>query len=600
MSFKAHCRTEKKTDTLGNPDADPVVHNDFQITDQFLYRCGIEALKKLNSLVVPRKPADMPFNDIEAVIRQYIEPRQRLVIAEQSKFVSLMQNSGETASDFLARLREAARYCEFANLRTIPDPESYMIRLRFIAGLGVSEHKFKMLEHLQTTPESTVDDLLTLIQCREQTIKFVNPALSHPESIAFVSKGKKTGVSRQQPPPYSSSQGKHWTCKNCGGSHPPRACPAFGKTCNKCGKPNHYAKMCRASAHINNFAQRQSTRDLPEDNESHPDECVSDSSDFSYYVENAFKQGKIETVAVQGKNVSMLRDTGASVTCISEPMWKQLGSPPLSPKDLSIETYDQHKMEVIGEWASTVTFLGKNHDLCISVVKCSRRFGLLGRDILDQHSASAFHLAENSALLPVAKGVNVSVKLLPGATGKVCAARRVPLPLEQKVNEAIDDLVAKGILVPVQPGAGGVSNASLVVWAKRSGGRLRMCADYKVHVNGKIHTEAYPIPCIETIFSKVEGSQYFAKIDLHHAYWQIALDESSQEICMVNTTKGLFKVTRLQQGLKNASAIFQHAMEQVLKGLAGIIVYQDDILALRCTSSTSVGQRQGVYIRGTQ
>lgn len=34
------------------------------------------------------------------------------------------------------------------------------------------------------------------------------------------------------------------SCKKCGGSHAPRTCPAFGKTCNNCGKRNHYAKCC--------------------------------------------------------------------------------------------------------------------------------------------------------------------------------------------------------------------------------------------------------------------------------------------------------------------------------------------------------------------
>ena len=73
-----------------------------------------------------------------------------------------------------------------------------------------------------------------------------------------------------------------------------------------------------------------------------------------------------------------------------------------------------------------------------------------------------------------------------------------------------------------------------------------MCADYKVHVNDKFSTEAYPHPCIETIFSKVSGAKFFAKIDLSNAYWEIPLDEKSQNVCTVNTTGGLFRVTRLQ------------------------------------------------------
>ena len=34
-------------------------------------------------------------------------------------------------------------------------------------------------------------------------------------------------------------------CGNCGRFHPPRSCPAFGKTCYKCRRENHLSKMCR-------------------------------------------------------------------------------------------------------------------------------------------------------------------------------------------------------------------------------------------------------------------------------------------------------------------------------------------------------------------
>ena len=37
------------------------------------------------------------------------------------------------------------------------------------------------------------------------------------------------------------------TCYFCGRreSHAKTCCPAYGKTCNKCGKQNHFVKVCR-------------------------------------------------------------------------------------------------------------------------------------------------------------------------------------------------------------------------------------------------------------------------------------------------------------------------------------------------------------------
>ena len=72
--------------------------------------------------------------------------------------MAITQRKGESSGDFLARLKEAARYCEFGNLKMVADPEAYLIQLGFIAGLQNSEQKLKVLEHLQQNPDATIDD----------------------------------------------------------------------------------------------------------------------------------------------------------------------------------------------------------------------------------------------------------------------------------------------------------------------------------------------------------------------------------------------------------------------------------------------------------
>ena len=155
-AFKARCRAENKADV----PAAGTTPADLQVTDQFLFRCGVESLMKVRSLVAPTKVETM---EIETVLEKYLQQRKRQVIAEETKFVAFTQRNGETSGDFLAPLKEAARYCEFDYLKTIADPEAYMIRLRFSAGIQNSEHKLKVLEHLQQNPDATIDDLLLVI-----------------------------------------------------------------------------------------------------------------------------------------------------------------------------------------------------------------------------------------------------------------------------------------------------------------------------------------------------------------------------------------------------------------------------------------------------
>ena len=76
----------------------------------------------------------------------------------------------------------------------------------------------------------------------------------------------------------------------------------------------------------------------------------------------------------------------------------------------------------------------------------------------------------------------------------------------------------------------------------------------------------------------MSGGKYFFKLDLANAYLQIPVEEGSREFLTINTHKGLFQYSRLPFGVASAPAIFQRAMETLLRGLKGVSIYLDDIL----------------------
>ena len=73
--------------------------------------------------------------------------------------------------------------------------------------------------------------------------------------------------------------------------------------------------------------------------------------------------------------------------------------------------------------------------------------------------------------------------------------RKIPLPLQDKVTEKLEQMIKQGIFEPVQPG--GFTNASAVVCHGKKCGELRLCVDLKVHISGKVMDENYPIPVIK-------------------------------------------------------------------------------------------------------
>ena len=79
-------------------------------------------------------------------------------------------------------------------------------------------------------------------------------------------------------------------------------------------------------------------------------------------------------IKVIGKEIPMMKDTGASQTRISKKLWKQIGQPKLAEKDTAIETYDKHKMKYLGASFSTVFYNNKNLNVNIPVVDADRNF----------------------------------------------------------------------------------------------------------------------------------------------------------------------------------------------------------------------------------
>ena len=212
-------------------------------------------------------------------------------------------------------------------------------------------------------------------------------------------------------------------------------------------------------------------------------------------------------------------------------------------------------------------------------MQSDKKFGLLGRDILPQEAINAV----SDERLPAVKGYKAHVKLIPGSQPIFCKARKIPLPLQDRVKEKVETMVRQGILEPVKPG--GVTNASPVVRQRKKNGARRLCVDLKIHINGKVMHEDYPIPDMKTIFHNLHGASYFGKTDLSDAYYQIELDEDAKEICTINTSQGLFKMCRLPRVPKNSSSIFQNCIESTLKKIKGVVIFQDDVLVYGTTKN---------------
>ena len=178
------------------------------------------------------------------------------------------------------------------------------------------------------------------------------------------------------------------------------------------------------------------------------------------------------------------------------------------------------------------------------------------------------------------KGPDVIIHLKPTAKPKFLKARRVPFAIKTDVEEAIEKLVQQGVYQPIQHSEW----ATPVVVVRKDDGSIRLCEDYRSTVNPAIESDTYPLPMIQEILAATSGGKWFSKLDLKQGYQQLTVDNNTAKILTVNTHRGLFKVCRLAFGVKTAAGAFQRTMEEVIRGLDGVIAFQDHI----CVSGSTI------------
>ena len=104
-----------------------------------------------------------------------------------------------------------------------------------------------------------------------------------------------------------------------------------------------------------------------------------------------------------------------------------------------------------------------------------------------------------------------------------------------------------------------------------------MTTDYQ-QVNQAIKRERHPIPTLDELLEEMSGSKVFSKVDIRPRYRQIPLAEEPRPITTFVTHRGLFRFKRLPFGVNSASKVFQHAIQNALRGLPGTRNIADDII----------------------
>ena len=88
-------------------------------------------------------------------------------------------------------------------------------------------------------------------------------------------------------------------------------------------------------------------------------------------------------------------------------------------------------------------------------------------------------------------------------------------------------------------------------------------------------------------------------MDLASGYWQVNLPPKEREKASLITSEGLFELTQMPQGLCNAPASFQSAMDSILRDLklSCVLLYLNDINVFSSTFTDHLSHIKSVFLK---
>ena len=248
---------------------------------------------------------------------------------ERFVFHNRNQQHSETSEQFLTTVRVLIKSCNVCDAC-----RNSTLRDRIVLGVYDRDVQEALLKQHNISLETTIDT------CRAAEHARSHSKVIRPEAVNKVGKSRYVESNKGSFDNYPSANTK-WRrnqqvqtsvqnrqqklpngtpCQQCGfKSHADGICPANGETCNFCGKPNLFEKVCRRKKRENKHVRQVE----PDSRTQHP---LGDSSEDEYARamhnlptnKTTARKSPLTVIAVNNINAKVMIDTGASVNVTNE------------------------------------------------------------------------------------------------------------------------------------------------------------------------------------------------------------------------------------------------------------------------------------------
>lgn len=550
--------------------------------------------------------------EAEDALEAYFIPK-RNVVYERYEFNTCCQQEGENIDIYVNRLRKLASTCNYGA------QTDEFIRDRLIIGLNSRSTKLRLLKEQDLTLDKALE-MCRASEHAEKQVKAIHSNQASSESV-YVVKARQTDKGQQASNTEKRAQSKSKTgtkkppdtpserCTFCGNKRHQRRkdCPAFGQTCRKCKKANHFAKVCmqKSNRQVNMIAEDQGSDEDYDDYEASSDDSVLTIQEIAA-VKGTKKRlsAKLTLCTLDDSEVEMncLLDTGATCNVMSYRdlmILLQDGDPPVENSKVSLRLFDGTIVKPVGEITLLIKRKGKQHPTKFQIVEVSSQ-PLISAETCEQLDLISVNIEQVEAVQHFQKadhGPNITkefivrhykdvfeglghigdskIVLKPDAKPVQHTPRRVPIAIKDKVKDKLDELENKGIIAKVTEPTEWISSMVVVMTPKK----IRICLD-PGDLNKAILRPRYQMPTLEEILPRISNAKVFSTLDAKDGFYQVKLDDSSSRLTTFWTPHGRYRYLRMPFGVNLAPEEFESKLHEHLDNLPGVIVLRDDILVI--------------------
>ena len=535
--------------------------------------------------------------ELKLAFKTYCNPR-RSITYERHKFNTRNQEEDEAIDNYVTVLRTLAAACEFSTL------EDSLIRDRIVYGVRSQTLKERLVRETELTLEKAIN-ICKATEASKEQIRSLGDG--KPNNIDALKKKsfKKTWKSKSDRD--RTQESKHErnfkrksdkNCGNCGRKHPPKACFAYGKRCNRCQKLGHFQSYCRSKPVEELYYENS---DSENSSEHGIDMVGSREPQTNTHEEHA-------TIRINNKPLTVKLDSGAETNIIRKEEFHRLvpkrrRKQKLKESTAKLTAFGGHDIPVIGKCHLQCRHRGTTHVLEFQVVEQGK--SLLGCASCKSMELITFHnvdhlngqKAEQSADKNTCKiaGLNSDqifetysscfegrgsisepyrIKIDDTVNPVIHPPRKLPAALRERVKDKLHAMESQGVIKKVTQPTPWVN--SMVVNEKRTGD-LRICINPR-DLNKAIKREHYQLPTQQEIIGRLAGAKYFSKLDAKSGFWQLQLDDESSHLTTFNTPFGRYRFTVFPFGVVFAQEVFHRPIHEKFNDIEGCETDIDDIL----------------------